>query len=514
MDKQNIPQLMTPEKSAVTVPYCDITVSDEVSEEISLADYYPEVRRIVSVSARVIPEGKFMSGNTVECDGAVSFIVTYLGEDRTLAAVPFTVAYSVPVELPECPENALPGEIYTDCTVDSSGARATDARKLSLKAHLKVRVFGDMRIKTDEKYSDENGQKPGAEDTLSLEKLSEKHTTVRRFSGAANGEVGGMLRTNGSVKPLSADAAINIIDAHTADGKIKVRAEAVVFVQCVGEDGLYVMLRAKEPFEEEIDVPSAQSGDAACACGRAVSVSVTQEDGGLSYTVEYDIEGECMKPEEVSLCTDVYSTSYDTQETFGEFEMYAPIKCSVLHLTASGGVKRRSASSAGEYVTGMSADAVCEKIDFSDGRMTLTGSVGMQAAIAGDGEVYPEEGKFPFTVSADIPETDISDPVWHANVSVVDVGARPGDKEIEASAELSISVFALDRRKVKCVGNVVIDHSKPKKHDSALKIYFPETGERVWDIAKKYSSCRQTLCSLNGWSEETAAVGDGPVVIG
>ena len=95
MDKQNIPQLMTPEKSAVTVPYCDITVSDEVSEEISLADYYPEVRRIVSVIARVIPEGKFMSGNTVECDGAVSFIVTYLGEDRTLAAVPFTVAYSV-----------------------------------------------------------------------------------------------------------------------------------------------------------------------------------------------------------------------------------------------------------------------------------------------------------------------------------------------------------------------------------------------------------------------------------
>ena len=41
-----------------------------------------------------------------------------------------------------------------------------------------------------------------------------------------------------------------------------------------------------------------------------------------------------------------------------------------------------------------------------------------------------------------------------------------------------------------------------------------EAGERVWDIAKKYSSCRQTLCSLNGWNEETAAVGDGPVVIG
>ena len=110
-----------------------------------------------------------MSGNTVECDGAVSFIVTYLGADRTLAAVPFTVANSVPVELPECPENALPGEIYTDCTVDSSGARATDARKLSLKAHLKVRVFGDMRIKTDEKYSDENGQKPGTEGTVAVE---------------------------------------------------------------------------------------------------------------------------------------------------------------------------------------------------------------------------------------------------------------------------------------------------------------------------------------------------------
>ena len=39
----------------------DSIITTEVNEEFSLPDYVPEVRKVLCVRAKVLPEGKFMS---------------------------------------------------------------------------------------------------------------------------------------------------------------------------------------------------------------------------------------------------------------------------------------------------------------------------------------------------------------------------------------------------------------------------------------------------------------------
>lgn len=508
-----IVQIISTADSTLSSPYFDISSSCDVSEEFTLADYFPEVRRVISVCAKAIPEGRFVSGNTIDCDGVVSFIITYLGEDSTIASAPFTVEYSQSIAFPDLPEGTDGNPCVCDTIVESSSCRVTDPRKISLKAHLRTRVFADMLIGSDEKYVDEKGTPISGTELLSVERCCESKKSMRTFSGLKSSSVTGNVRGGDIARAISADGAINIIDAHAHEGRVVVRGEAVVFILCQKNDGIYVTLREKEAFETEVDISEAKAGDFARAFGRAASVTVSSSTDGMNFEIEYDMEAQVMRPEEIALCADAYSTAYESYPVMCDREIYAPLKCSVLHLTQTGDIKRKSETVPGEYTVGMWASAIADKMDITDGKMTLSGTITVQASIAKNGEVDPEEGKIPFMITTDVSDTDIQNPVWRADIQVIDLNGRVGTDVISVGAELVISIFAVDRKRVSCVQRVVLDRSKPRKKASGVRIYFPDEGESIWSIAKKYSSCRRTLEKLNGWQEGMEKAGNSPVII-
>ena len=517
MDKNEksmpVMQFAAPQESLFSSPYFDITAYSDVSEEFTLADYYPEIRRIISVTAKALPEGKFVSGNTVDCDGVVSFIVTYLGEDSTVAAAPFSVEYSHSIDFPDLPEGAHGNPLVCDTVAESSSCRVTDPRRISLKARLKSRIFADMQQNGDETCVDEAGMPVTGAELLSVERLCEKVRSARCISGAKTDTVSGKLRSGDISRAISADGAINIIDARAQDGTVAVRAEAAVFVLCQRSDGIYETFREKEAFETEVEAAGAKAGDAARAFARAASVTVNSSAEGMSFDIEYDMDVQCMRSETVSLCTDAYSTAFESSPAICEREIYTPLKCSVLHLTASGDIKRKSSAAPGEYLIGVCAAACAEKAEVSDGHLSLSGNVSFQTCVAQNGDVFPEEGKIPFTVTTDIPDTDVQNPVWRADVQAVEQSGRTGNGTVEVSAELVISLFAVDRKKLKTVDRLILDRSKPNKKSGGIHIYFPEKSEEIWNIAKKYSSSRRTLEKLNGWQEGAESAGTSPVII-
>ena len=120
-------------------PYIDAKVGSDITDDYSLADYYPEVRRILFVTARAIPEGKFISGNEVDCDGVVSFNITYLGEDGTITAVPITIPYTQSTSFPQA--DGVPTEIICTTVAQAPTCKATSPRSLSLKAHVATRIL-------------------------------------------------------------------------------------------------------------------------------------------------------------------------------------------------------------------------------------------------------------------------------------------------------------------------------------------------------------------------------------
>ena len=66
----------------------DIGMPHEVSEEFTLPDYMPEVRRIVSCTAQVLPENKYLESSEVSLSGLAAYTVLYVGEDGELVSAP------------------------------------------------------------------------------------------------------------------------------------------------------------------------------------------------------------------------------------------------------------------------------------------------------------------------------------------------------------------------------------------------------------------------------------------
>ena len=55
--------------SRLCVPCINQSVVTECGEEVTLPDYYPEVRRVVSTLCRVLPESLYDNGETAEQGG-------------------------------------------------------------------------------------------------------------------------------------------------------------------------------------------------------------------------------------------------------------------------------------------------------------------------------------------------------------------------------------------------------------------------------------------------------------
>jgi len=511
--KENNPiiQLLEGTNDNIFSPYLDMTVSGEVSDEFTLADYYPEIRRVVSVTARAIPEGKFISSGKIDCDGTVAFNVIYIGDDSELCSVSFAVQFSQTADYYE--PDGIGGEIMYRTFVDNHSAKVTEPRRITLKAHIRTKIWADMEQKSEEKTVDEKGKAITGADYISLERKTEQAETAKVLYGGYSGSIDGNVHQIKNGRAISTDGVINIIDAHSSDGEVSVRGEAIIYILCKGDDGIYFNQKDKSPIEVQIPINGAKSGDNATCCGRITSITVNETDSGLDYEAEFDLDVQVMQTNPVMICTDAYSTSFDSNVEYTEKEILTPVKCGVYHLTQNGEIKRKSETVSGEYPIFVNGNATVEKVEVSDGKLTVSGTVNASVVLAQNGEIITEEGKIPFSVTTDSLTDSTQLPVIRADVQVVDITARADGDKISITAELTISACILDRRKISFVDTVILDKTSPKAKQNGIHIYYPEENDNPWSIAKRYSCCRRTLQQLNKIDENAEKVGSKPIII-
>ena len=125
---------------------CDKQEINEVSAEVSLPDYQPEIKRLVRVSATVSPPAHYVGAANTELSGSVDFCILYTGNDGSLYSTSHTSEYriAIPVDLPS---DAVLGEglvCDADILPEPCNARVLAPRKLSIKCRLRarMRLFG------------------------------------------------------------------------------------------------------------------------------------------------------------------------------------------------------------------------------------------------------------------------------------------------------------------------------------------------------------------------------------
>lgn len=483
----------------VLSPFIDMTLTHDAAEEYTLPDYYPEIRRVLSVTARALPESKYLSENKMECGGTVTFCILYVGDDGKITSAPYAFAYTASTALPQ--SNPKLSCITADTRAESPSCRVLAPRRISLKTRLKTRILADKMADCEERVSAADSSKITPADELAMERKKEKLKSAFRTSAAYTGSVSGAVNEQAALTPISCDGVVHISSARAMSDAVAVRGEAVISVLCATDDGRYITLKGKEPIEASIPCDGASDGDMARAWGLCAASGAKVSDtmpGRLDWEMEYDLGVEAVGERYAQVTRDLYSTEYETDVTFGETEILSPLAAFMGNVSCDGSAPLESA---GAQLICANAEAVADKLDVSKGRGVVSGTCTVKAVLGGD-EIRTAELAIPFTCEWDISQggaPEGGECVSRCDVRVIGLGARVDGDKLLVNGEIGISVMMLSKNKSRAVAAAVIDRGAPiVRRDNEIKLYYPEKDDTMWSIAKKYHVPMADLERENG----------------
>lgn len=511
--------IISPDDTAVSVVSFDTSVGHESSGDFTLPDYLPEIRRVISVSSNVLPEGRFINGDsssqnvTIEFAGSVVHNVLYTNETGELYSASLSTDYESNTAAPSSVNS-----VFVDTRLESGAAcRVTAPRRLAIKTKLKSRV-----IAVNEKFLNETMESPlTAADELSIERLYKKCDTVKILRGEL-----GDLRVSETVdapgglqRPASCWATVCVKDVKPQHDVLSVRGDIIVKCICAPEnnDSESVSNEAPEtvikkiPFSEDIEIDGLTDKYSARAWGRCTSVTVTGDDsegdsgsGSLLCDLVFELDAEAMTNDTVTTTADMYSTACECACTYKDADVYSVVRCGNGNISLSGSSSKQDKNAS--VLCNSTGDVRVDKVECEKGKIVVSATCMVKALLANvrgekGTELSSEEVSIPFRYECDANINGNPDIVWRCDCAVTDISGRADGDSVTVNPEVSVSVSALAKNRIHILDHASLDRSKKNsdiKKDAEMKIYYPQSNDTLWKIAKDNGITCRAIAELNG----------------
>ena len=120
----------------ISVIASDNSITHEVSEEFVLPDYIPEIRKLLTCKAQILPESKYVSEKDVQSAGSVTYHLIYTDDEGNLCGTPLSSSYEVSIPI----ANEVKS-VFVDTAIESTQPRVNGPRRISIKSRLKSRAL-------------------------------------------------------------------------------------------------------------------------------------------------------------------------------------------------------------------------------------------------------------------------------------------------------------------------------------------------------------------------------------
>lgn len=477
----------------------------DVGGEHTLPDYMPPIRRMVALRASVLPEGTFLSpnasGTSLEAAGTVAYSLIYTDDEGKLTGVSLTSDYSANTALP-----SDVSEISVHTAAENSTCRVLAPRKVSLRSRLVSEVSAFRSVSLGETVQG----KLTAADEMCMERLPLEYRSAKRLQGVCKGlRTEGVLATvHDPIRPVYCDGHVTVKSARAVgDGVI---LKGTVAVSCLAShEGVSaekpVRFEREEEFEERLEIPGCGEGDLSVGYGRSVSLVLNTDEGAdgsreISYEMVFDLEATAIRNQVMVATTDLYSTArrmdcaYSTGESlYGERSVMASV-------TVSEALPYKGSS--GAACIDVSTRAEIGRKEWKSGKLHLDGVAVFNAVFAGEGgEFFGEEYCVPFRYSCDGVSGD-----GYAEVrcSCGSQNARVDGDKILLGAEVFFAITVFGRETVSVVSAVTPGDALGREDRATIRVYYPVSGETLWQIGKRYHKSCRDLAEENGIALEAS----------
>ena len=476
----------------VQVSMCDKSVISEISGDFTLPDYQPEIKRLLRVTASILPASRYVGDRCAELSGNVDYYVVYTGSDNQIYCAPLTAEYKIEVPFDAAETSPLLNAVgYAAIVADNVSGRVTSPRKLSIKCRLRTRArfFGDMAI----------------EDAFgggSLEVLYGKEDTARAvISMGEMIKLSDEMINSGSddLRVIFAEGKALVDEVSSGDGMISCRGNLYCKLLISREDGSApYSVNRKIPFSQNIHADGVCRGDSASAKASACEMSVTVDDGRILLDVGMLVEAYASTSEQVKYVKDVYSTTHKVTCDYKTLEMPRYECFTNGNFTLSDSMTLNEAGIAADCnVLDIAGGVFPEVYSFDDGRCIVGGKARFDLLLDRGGEYSSQSIEFPFRYECASPDHEsqtVADALFEGEI--VSARARVDGERIGIDAEISMSGCAWERAQTRLLDSVSfgdeITHGVGE-----YTVCYPARGESLWSVAKRYGAPISTVVAAN-----------------
>ncbi len=475
-----------------------------IDSEIMLPDYCSDIKRLLKCKVKPCVTSKSINGDTLDVEGEATVSVCYVDEDNKIKSFEERIPFSRAFDLPSAPEMPI---IEVKLKASFINCKAVTQRRIDVHCSLNmtaiVKSFASMSIVTD---IDEPcvQQQRGSSNASILIGADEKYLIVSDEMSVPD--------TCDSIKSIiRSETKVFVSDTKIIGNKVVVKGDLKVKILYLGEEnGGYFTAQESFPFSQILDI-NGLTENCTCYVDTSVLNCEARPQTDMSGMLRKAIIGAKLYLSVTAFCnsqvpflTDAYSTDDELALTV------EPIKLERVAYTYNDRCQIAKKLDVPieniETVIDMWCDAECGKVSLSNGHLGMLGTLCV-CLLANDSSGEPQyfERNVDFELDTEIdPSITGSDFVCSATpLGITSTQSRGG---LEVKADVNMRIDVLEHDSLDVITNAELgDRLKSKYGNSSIVIYRAESGERLWDIAKRYNTSVSSITGLNSLSGETVA---------
>lgn len=453
-----------------------------------LPDYKPAVMRTLSTRAQVLVSGRQASGTKITVEGSVRFTCCYQGEDGEISYVAQNMSYRESVEC-EAPQNAL--IIVRGYAADVT-ARPASARKIDFSASvvLKICAIGQTNTQIPIAITADNIEQKSCEAavcgyTSSLERQFAVSDDLALADGAP-----------GIAQLLSVSVEAAEGEYKAVNGKLIFKSELKVSAEYVSELDGSAAAKAEFtiPISRVFDIEHSSDPRLICVVSVAsYTAEAKSESDGVAREISFDavitLQTLIMEQSQLRWLCDCYSKTHESY-----------VKHNCLSVCVGLSTEEVSAFGSAEYENGAAEDGTLialhtqiEDAGISGGELFFAVCV---TALYSDAESGISTRRAKLRITEPLEQTDNCKAVdvYIQEIAVKVAGANEG-----VQVSVKAGVLSCENAEITLLGELVCDDGKPVSRASEpLILCYGRAGESVWELAKHYKTCADSIKALNG----------------
>ncbi len=485
-----------------------------IENEVILPDYCADIARVVKVEANPKITAKSVYADegalSVSFDGTALFKVIYTAEsgDRLHSAFfseNFSHSFKIQTDKATDPDDIF---LHIALSAENVSCRPASPRRMVIRGDLSV--LPDIRLNRGIEYF-------SGDDSESCEVLSEE---ARLCTMCGNAEADYTLSEKIPL-PRELPTADEILDCDMryvceslkiTDGKAVFTATALFTCFYSSSDGNISFCQPLE-LSQIIDLPDAREASQGeirflpTSLRADVDVDNYGENRVIAVDFSYTAQVVAFADREIEVAADIFSPTNELDAQYGDFTARAFGAKISEKLPITGTVKLKNPQIT--TLEDIKPTAYIRGWVIENGLLSLDGRLNLKMIGVYTGGYDGIEESLDF--SAHIKLDELASPQCDLNVSVCEVDCVPSGSVIEIRADVIISGSAFSQIPTHCVRDVTLGEKKKSPVRPPIILYYPSSGESLWDIAKKYSLPQKLIRDFNGM--ESAKITDSVVKI-